>query len=202
MSTNTFVDISALGNLQPTKPLDLTIPETATKKAGPGFPPAGRYIVRAPDITGASFGATKAGNLKARVSPTIVGPTHEGYEIRFQDIYATPYTDRDGKETSSVAQYLQAFGIEEELTGDPQQAANLIASTAGKTAEVYANWVAEHYQTGFKLVGMKNFPLDAAGKPQPWVEHPDENVKGSDGQRLRLRAHLEVTRWLAAPKQQ
>ena len=196
---NNTIDISALGTLQPTQPIDLSVVPEAPKKAFM-FPRAGRYTVRAPEaITAESFSSTKAGNLSARVDPTIVGPTNEGYDIRFTNLSAKVYTDpRTNTETSQVAQYLQAFGITDKLDGTPEQAANLIASTAGKTAEVWADWVSEHRASGFKLRGMRNFPnKDDAGNFLPFVTHPDSSVTDANGEPLRLRANLVVSRWLA-----
>ena len=191
------IDISALGSLQPVQPLDLSIiPEVPKKEFT--FPRAGRFIVRVPEaITEENFTPTAKGVLQARVDPTITGPSNEGYEIRYTRVSATVYTDpRTSLETSQVAQYLQAFGINEELTGEPQQAANLIASTAGQEAEVYADWVAEHRPSGYKLSGMKNFPSDGNGGFQSWIEHPDASVTDAKGDRLRLRANFVVKRWL------
>lgn len=192
-----LVDISALGSLEPVQAIDLSVVPEVQKKTFT-FPRAGIYKVRAPEaIPAEAFGKTQAGNLSARVDPTVVGPSNEGYEIRFTNLSAKVYTDpKTGLETSQVAQYLQSFGITEELTGDPQQAANLIASTAGQTATVYADWVAEHRPTKYKLTGMKNFPSDGNGGFSPYVEHPDPNVTNAEGDRLRLRANLVIRRWL------
>ena len=126
-----------------------------------------------------------------------MGPSNEGFEIRFTRASAKVYTDsRTGLDTSQLAQYLQAFGFTEQLTGDPQQAADLVASTAGQTAEVYADWVAEHRPTGYKRRGMKTFDSDGNGGFSPYLEHPDETVKDAAGNRLRLRATLEIRRWI------
>ena len=192
-----MVDISSLGNLNPVQPLDLSvIPEADKTKFV--FPAAGTYEVRAPEsFPPEAFSATQSGNLAARVDPVIVGPTNEGYEVRYTSIYSTVYTDpRTGLETSGVAQYLQAFGILDQLDGTPQQAANLIASTAGKTAKAYLNWEAKHNPTGFKLKGMKNFQKAADGTYVSSIEHPDESVTDQNGNRLRLRANLVVSKWL------
>ena len=196
------IDISALGALEPTQPIDLSQPVEKPKSTGT-FPRAGRYTVRVPEqftvdptmSQPGTIGKTKAGVLAARVDPTVVGPANEGYQIRFTNISAKVW-QRDGKDTSQVAQYLQAFGIKDELSGEPEQTAGLIADTANQTADVYADWVVEHRPSGYKLIGMRNFPVDETGTHRPWVEHPDENLKGEDGQRLRLRARLEVRRWL------
>lgn len=190
-----LVDISALGNLEPVSPIDLSVVPEAPKKAF-SFPRAGVYTVQAPEVIPAeAFGKTQAGNLKARVDPTIVGPSNEGFEVRFTNLSAKVYPDsRTGLETSQVAQYLQAFGVTEELTGDPQQAANLIAGTAGQTAQVYGDWVIEHRATGYKLSGMKNFPSDGNGGYLSLIEHPD--ATDEEGKPIRLRANFVIKRWL------
>lgn len=188
------VDISSLGNLEPAKPLDLSIYPDA--RGGQSLPKAGKFVVRAPEsFPTSAFSRTKSGgNLSARVDPTIIGPSDEGYTIRFVNVSAKVY-QRDGKDVSQMGDYLRAFGITEELTGDPQQAANLIASTAGQTYEVIADWEARHGATGFKVAGMKNFPSDGNGGFQPWVQHPTE--KDAEGNPLRLRANLTVKRYIA-----
>ena len=191
------VDISALGNLAPVAPLDLSVVPPQQEKKSFSFPQAGVYEVRAPEsFPSEAFTPTQAGSWGARVDPTVVGPTNEGFEVKYQRIYPTVYTDpRTGLETSSVAKYLQAFGITEKLDGTAQQAIDLIASTAGQTAKAYLNWEIDHRATGFKLRGAKNFPM-VGGVRQSWVEHPDESVKGEDGQRLRLRANAVISSWI------
>jgi hypothetical protein len=190
-----MADISALGTLVTAEPVDL---DNYKDQRGParGLPKAGVYTVRAPESFPAeAFGATQKGYLKIQVDPTIVGPTNEGYTIRYTSISAKPF-DRDGSQVSQVGDYLRGLGIRAKITGDPQELADLVESTAGATYEVYADWVAEHRGSGFKLKGMKNFPTDAAGEPQSWIEHPSE--KDAEGHPLRLRANLVVSRFIPA----
>lgn len=191
------VDISGLGNLQRAEPIDLSVPVPVP--SGPQtLPPAGVYRVRAPEFRVEMFATSQAGFLVARVDPIIVGGTpYDGHEIRFTRVSAKTYTDaRTGAVTSQMAEYLRAFGIKAVLTGDPQQAADLVASTAGQEAEAYLNWVVEHRPSGFRLRGMKNFPPDGQGGYLPVVTHPDATVTDARGQRLNLRANVEVTRWI------
>ncbi|MGE3341539.1 MAG: hypothetical protein AB7J46_06620 [Candidatus Altimarinota bacterium] len=190
------IDISSLGTLNPVQPIDLSIVPEAPAKKEFSFPKAGVYEVRAPEsFPLEAFSLTQSGNLGARVDPTILGPSNEGYEVRFQRIYQTVYTDpRTGLETSGIAQYLQAFGVAEKLDGTGEQAANLIASTAGQTAKAYINWEIDHRESGFKLRGMKNFPKDENGNYQPWID--SEDVKDENGNPKRLWARAVVTKWI------
>ena len=189
------VDISQLGDLAPVKPLDLSVYPDA--KGGREIPKAGRYTVRAPEsFPSTAFGRTKSGgNLSARVDPTILGPTNEGFQVRFTNLSAKVY-QRDGKDVSQMGDYLRAFGITEELTGDPQQIADLIAGTANQTYEILGNWEARHLATGFQVKGMANFPPDGNGGFQPWIQHPTEK-NAETGEPLRLRANFVVTKYLA-----
>lgn len=187
------VNIASM-NIQPAQPLDLSIyPETRT-----GLPKAGRYTVKAPDsFPDEAFApAATSGQLTARVDPVIVGPTNENFPIKFTRVSAKVYETKGGKSTSQLGQYLQAFGVTEQLTGDPQQAIALVRSTAGQTCDVVIDWEARHKPSGFKLVGMRGFPSDGNGGFQPWVEHPDPMIVDGEGNRLRLRANLVVRRFL------
>ena len=196
-SMSTVVDISALGNLAPTQPIDLSVIPEQPKKSF-SFPRAGVYTVIAPEIIPAeAFSKSQSNSLKARVDPKVVGPTNSDYEVRFTNISAKEYVDsRTNLTTSQVAQYLQAFGIKDTLPEDPAEVANLIASTAGKEAKVYLNWEVEHRPSGFKLRGMKNFPSDNQGGFLNYIEHPDPEIKDAQGNRLRLRANVVVSKWL------
>ena len=189
------VNISALGNLVASDPVDLDIKEARFQ-----FPRKGRYLVRARENFSEAFGTTKAGNLKAEVNPTIVGPTNEGFELRFISISAKPYPtgkDKKGPATSQFAQYLKAFpGHTGMLSGDPQELADAVAATAGQTYYVDLDWKAYNSATGFEVRGMEKFPLDENGEPQAWIEDPNET--GEDGKPKRLRANLEVRRYVSA----
>ena len=187
-----MVDISALGNLEPARPLDLSLYPDA--RVGQELPKAGRYTFRAPEsFPATAFSKTQAGNLSARVDPTIAGPTNEGYNVRFVNISAKVF-QRDGKDVSQMGYYLRAFGITDELTGDPQQAADLIASTANQTYEALGDWEARHRATGYEVKGMRNFPSDGNGGHKSWVTHPTE--KDADGNPLRLRANFVIKQFL------
>lgn len=190
-----MVDISSLGNLQPAEPLDLNLYKSAS---GFQLPKAGEYTLRAPDFTEASFSPTKAGQLQAQLDPTIVGPSNEGFQLRRQKFSAKVF-ERSGSKVSYLGDYLKACGMTGEVPSDPQELANAIASTSGRTYQAYCDWEANHYPSGFSVKGMKNFPSDGNGGHQSWTVHPTE--KDADGQPLRLRANLTIKRFMAADSQ-
>lgn len=182
------VNISALGNLAPSEPLDL---DTYVDAKPFQLARAGVYQFRAPTFSDASFGATRAGNLSATLDPTIVGPTNEGVVVRFCKVSAKTF-ERSGKQVSYAGDYLRACGIRGEVPADPQELANLIASTSGALWEGQLDW--EAGKGDFRVKGMRNFPKDASGEPQSWVEHP--TLTDDNGAPLRLRANLVVTRFI------
>lgn len=183
------VNISALGNLAPAEPLDL---DTYADVKGTRFqlPKKGRYVVRAPESFENAFGTTQAGHLKAQVDPTIVGPTNEGFQIRYVNISAKPYPSGNA---SQFGDYLRACGRRGNLR-DVQALADAVAETAGTIYQVDLDWKAYNKETGYEVKGMENFPI-VDGEPQSWIEDP--NV-GADGTHKRLRANLEVRRFISA----
>jgi len=188
------VDISALGQLAPSEAMDLDRYKSASGGAFQ-MPKAGEYVLRAPDqFTAENFTATRAGNLQAQIDPTITGPTNEGFQLRRQKFSAKTF-DRDGQTVSYLGDYLKACGVTGEVPSDPADLANAIANTAGRTYRAYCDWEANHYQTGFSVKGMRNFPKDANGEYQSWVMHPTE--KDADGSPLRLRCNLVIKRFIA-----
>lgn len=187
-----MADISQLGNLNTAEPLNLDM--YADVKTGASLPPAGRYAVQAPpSFPATAFGRTNAGYLSAQVDPTIVGPSHEGYTIRFTKVSAKPFK-RSGKEVSQLGDYLRATGIGGEVDGSPQAQADAVESTANQVYEVDIDWRAYNKQTQFVLEGMKNFPSDGKGGHLPWCVDPAD--KDEEGQPKRLRANLTVTRFI------
>jgi hypothetical protein len=190
-----MVDISALGNITSTEPLDLPQYKDAQEFR---LPKAGRYTVQAPtEFPPTTFGKTQAGFLSAQVDPTIVGPTNEGFQIRFVRISAKTWEDKkSGVKVSQLGRYLRATGRTTPVGGDPQEQANAVEQTAGAVYQVDVDWRARNNNTGYTVEGMKNFPSDGNGGHQSWIEDPtdvDEN-----GSPVRLRANLVVTRFLAA----
>ena len=189
------VNISALGNLNPVEPLDMDDYADQKERTPFQLPLAGRYVVRAPEsFPETAFSATKNNDLSVQIDPTIVGPTNEGFNIRYQRVTAKTF-DRDGRKASFLGDYLRANGVAGRLPESTQAIVDLVASTAGRTYEVELDWEASHRATGFKLKGMGKFPTQADGTKQSWVEHPTE--KSEDGSPLRLRANLTIRRFIA-----
>ena len=191
-----MADISALGQLQSSEPLDA---ETyAPVSSGFQLPRAGRYTVRAPEsIPDSAFGASKAGFLTAQVDPTIVGPSNEGFQLRYIKVSAKTY-DRgnDGKKASQMGDYLLACG-QTTIPGEPQQLADAVQATAGRTYEVVIDWRAHNQATGLTVKGMKNFPKDKDGNPQPFVEDK-QDIDPTTGEPRRIWARLEVQKFIPA----
>jgi hypothetical protein len=190
-----MADISALGNLQSSEPLDLDMYADA-KESTFRLPRKGRYTVKAPDvIPDSAFGATQAGFLKAQIDPTVIGPTNEGFQCRYTSVSAKPF-NRSGQQVSQMADYLRACGVRGKIAGDPQALADAVAQTAGLTYEVQLDWRVFNRNTGLSVEGMENFPKDDKGEPQPWIT--DSGDIGDDGQPRRLRANVIVSRFYPA----
>jgi hypothetical protein len=188
-----MADISALGNLNSAEPLDLDM-YADVKVGGAGIPPAGRYTVRAPETFPATaFGRTNAGYLSAQVDPTIVGPTSEGYTIRFTKVSAKSFR-RGDKFVSQLGDYLRATGETGAVDADPQAQADAVERTAGRIYEVIVDWRAYNKETKFVLEGMKNFPTDGKGGHLPFTTDPV--AKDENGEPQRLRANLVVTKYI------
>lgn len=187
-----MVDISQLGNLNSAEPLDLDL--YTDSKEVPSLPKAGRYIVRAPEsFSETSFSATKAGFLSAQVDPTIVGPTNEGYQLRYIKVSAKPFEKSPG--TSQLGLYLKATGLSGTIPGEPQAQADAVASTANRQYQIDVDWEARNPTTGLSVKGMNNFPANGSvDTRQPWVD--DENDKDETGRAKRVWAHLSVKRFL------
>jgi hypothetical protein len=188
--------ISDLGNLQPADPIDLT--ELAPK--GPAFPRKGRYILRVPETLDPAFtfGSTKAGNLSATIDPTIVGPTNEGYTVRFVKMSAKVYNEKvygseETRQTSQMAQFLAACGDKRALTGDPEQAVEAVLEQVGKEFPAALDWRAYNKRTGEAVEGMENFTPDGNGGYLPWVL--DEGDLDDNGKPKRIRANITVRRF-------
>lgn len=182
-------DISALGQLQPIEPLDLEA-YVDNQEAAP-LPKKGVYTVRAPEsFSSASFGRTKKGALSASIDPVIVGPTNEGYTLRFTKVSAQPFK-RNGVTVSQMGDYLRACGKRQKIA-DEQQYADAIEETANQVFEVELDWSAYNKESSRRFDGMETFPSDGNGGHQPWIEDKD-----SMGNPVRLRANAVVTRYIA-----
>ena len=188
-----MADISALGNLNSSEPLDFDTYVDA--KEGFTLPPKGRYTVIAPEtFPDEAFGATQAGFLSAQIDPTIVGPTGEGITLRFTKVSAKPFK-RGTATVSQLGDYLRACGLTGRLSGDPAELASAVSATAGRVYEVDVDWRAYNKNNGYKVEGMTNFPSDGNGGHQSWCEDPTDKDP-STGKPTRLRANLQVKRFV------
>lgn len=189
--------ISELGNLQAAEPVDMS--ELAPK--GPAFPRKGRYTLRVPELDPAfTFGSTQAGFLSATIDPTIVGPSNEGYQVRFVKLSAKTYREKVGEDgsrtTSQIANFLASCGDKSTLSGDPEQAVEAVLGTQGKEFTAQLDWRAYNKRTGEATEGMENFPSDGQGGHLPWVL--DEEDLDDKGRPKRIRANIFVRRFYAA----
>lgn len=203
-----MADISALGGLTSSEPLDMENYEDVKVSSGGGFqlPPAGIYTLRAPESFPAeAFGASQAGALTAQIDPTIVGPTNEGTQVRFIRVSAKTFPRGNGL-ASRMGDYLRACGNRAKLDGTPQALANAVEQTAGAVYQAKLDWKAYRKLpdgSKFELKGMDNFPRNAeTGTHQSWVEAKDSNgnvVKDAEtGEPIRARANLDIVAFVAA----
>jgi hypothetical protein len=189
-----MADISALGTLNSAEPLDLDMYE-ASKESTFRLPAKGRYTVRAPEsIPDTAFSATQANYLAAQVDPTIVGPTNEGFQLRFVKVSAKPF-ERSGKKVSMLGDYLNACGITGALDASPQAQADAVQSTAGRTYDVILDWRARNATTGLVVEGMENFPKLDDGTHQSWIADP-KDIDPNTGEPKRVRANIQVRKFL------
>jgi hypothetical protein len=177
-----MADLSSLNGLLPAEPLDLDIYPDATVRAPESFPST-------------SFGATKAGFLSAQIDPTVVGPSNEGFTLKYAKVSAKPFK-RGGMSVSQLGDYLRATGYPNKIGGDPQAQADAVETTANKIYTVELDWRAYNKNTGFTIKGMKNFPSDGNGGHQQYVLDPED--KDEQGNPVRVWARAEITRFVPA----
>ena len=196
-----MADISALGQLNAIEPLDLSDGVYKDAQEAPPIPKAGTYTVVAPNTFPQEwFGKTKKDDLYIQIDPKIVGPTNEGYTIRFTKVSAKVFK-RGGVNVSQLGDYLRAVGRKTQVTADPQVQADAVEATANQVYQVEGDWSAYYKSpttgTIFKLEGMNNFPSDGNGGHTPWIPHPTEKDPIS-GEPVMVRANFTVTRYIAA----
>lgn len=186
-----MADLSHLGGLNPVEQLDMENYADA-KESTFRLPAKGRYTLRAPDaFPVAAFGQTKAGALSIQIDPTIVGPTNEGFTVRFVKVSGKVF-DRDGKKVSQIGDYLKALGFRGVLRSN-DDLANAVEANAGQVYEAKLDWRAYNKRTGWSLQGMERFPKLADGTYQSWTIDPAEVGKTDDqGRQLRVLANLEI----------
>lgn len=190
-----MADISSLGTLNAVEPLDLD--NYVDNREGTfQLPPKGRYTVQAPPaFPPAAFAPNKARTaLTAQVDPTIIGPAHEGFQIRFVKVSAKAFK-RGGVTVSQLGDYLRACGVKGRLTNEQEQA-DAVEQTANMTYQVDIDWRAYNKGTGFSVEGMERFPSDGNGGHLPWIEDP--SAKDEEGNPVRVRANINVVRYVPA----
>lgn len=187
-------------NVAPTEPVDIASAYPASKPVR-RFPNKGWYTLRTIDaFTPESFVPNKAGTaLTFQIDPTIVGPTNDGYQLKFSSgrISAKTYTrtDRNGqsKTVSQLSDYLKAAGYTGTVPGDAQEQANLVESMAGRTFDALLDWRAYDPSTGTETSGMENFPSDGQGGYLPYLE--SATVTDEQGKPKKIWANLEIVRF-------
>jgi hypothetical protein len=189
-----MADISQLGSLNASEPLDMAIYKDTQERKGFQLPKKGRYSFRAPEsFPTEAFGKTQAGFLSAQVDPTIVGPSNEGYRVRFTKVSAKTFK-RGGVTVSQVGDYLRAFGRRVNVGGNPQELADAVEQTANLTFEAEGDWRVYEKGTGWVLEGMENFPSDGNGGYIPVVDSPTQTDE--NGNPTKLRANFVITRYV------
>ena len=189
-----MADISALGEMKQVEPLDLD--NYAENKEFTAIPKAGRYTVQAPSsFPQAAFGRSQANALTAQIDPTIIGPTNEGYQLRYTKVSAKTFK-RNNITVSQLGDYLKAVGVRGRFT-DEAALADAVEQTANQVYQVDIDWRAYNKDTKYALEGMTRFPSDGNGGYLPWTEDP--NAKDPQtGEPVRLRANVTVVRFVPA----
>lgn len=187
-----MADLSHLGGLNPIDELDLDGSYPVTKESTFQLPAKGVYTVQAPDsFPAAAFTRTKAGALQVQIDPTIVGPAHEGFVVRFVKISAKTF-DRNGTKASQIGDYLAACGWKGVLKSE-QDIADAIEATAGSIYEVKLDWRAYNKRTGYSLEGMERFPKNEDGSYRSWLIDPSEVGKTDEnGRQLVVFANVTI----------
>lgn len=186
-------------NVAPTEPVDNATAYPA--KAGRRFPNRGWYTLRTTDtFTQESFVPNKAGTaLTFQIDPTIVGPTNDGYQLKFSSgrISAKTYqrTDKSGvtRTVSQLSDFLKACGYNGVVPSDAQSQADLVEQQAGKSFEALLDWRAWDPSAGREISGQENFPSDGNGGNLPYVL--SETVTDDEGNPKKVWANLEIVRF-------
>lgn len=186
-----MADLTHLGGLNPVEALDFAN-YADNKESTFRLPPKGVYTLRAPDsFPSAAFTRTKAGSLQIQIDPTIVGPTHEGFTVRYVKV-STKTFERNKTLVSQVGDYLRAHGFNGTLT-DEQSIADAVEATAGLTYQAKLDWKSYNKRTGWAIEGMEKFPKNADGTYQSWIIDPQEAGKTDEqGRQLRVLANLFI----------
>lgn len=185
-----MADISILSGLAPVEQIDLDSYPVNQKKSFQ-LPKRGVYTLQAPAaFPSEAFGVSKAGALTVTIDPTIVGPTNEGYQLRFTKVSAKVYK-RNGENVSQLGDYLNACGIKG-VFKTPQDLADAAEATANVTFQAELDW--RGFKDGFEIEGMTNFPKNEDGTYQGWVDHP--TAKDAEGRAVRVFANLYIRNFI------
>ena len=188
-------------NIAPTDTVDIASTYPA-KAAGSRFPAKGWYTLRTTsEFTSESFVPNKANTaLTFQINPTVVGPTNEGYQLKFNSgrISAKTYqrTDRKSGKSSTVSQlsdFLKAVGYNGTVPGDAQGQADIVEMQAGKTFDALLDWRAYDPATQTEVSGMENFPADGNGGHLPYLL--SESQTDDQGNPKKIWANLEIKRF-------
>jgi uncharacterized protein DUF669 len=191
-----MADLSHLGGLNEVAQLDLDN-YAENKESTFRLPAEGRYTLRVTDnFTSESFGATQKGDLSITIDPTIVGPTNEGFQLRFSRVSAKTF-QRGNQAVSQVGDFLKAVGVSGVMRTNAD-IADLVESTAGRTFDAKLVWSAYNRQTGYEVKGMAKFPKLADGTHQSWMLDPTPGAVDENGNPHRLLARLSIDRFIPA----
>ena len=187
-------------NIQPTDSVDIAA-SYPVKATGRRFPNKGWYTLRTNEaFTPESFVPNKAGTaLTFQIDPVVVGPTNEGYQLKFNSgrISAKTYsrTDREGKSktVSQLSDFLKAVGYNGTVPGDAQGQADIVEMQAGKTFDALLDWRAYDPATQTEVSGMENFPADGNGGHLPYLL--SESQTDDQGNPKKIWANLEIKRF-------
>lgn len=192
-------DISMLGGLRPVEELDLS--NYKDNQAPAALPPAGVYTLQAPDsFPPTAFGRSQSEAITVAIDPKIVGPTNEGYTIRFTKVSAKVFK-RGGIPVSQLGDYLRAFGIREKLSTEQAQI-DLAESTANRIYQAEVDWKGWNKNNKREILGMANAIPDGKGGFEPYFLDDTDlvEVENADGTKTksprRLRANLTITRFV------
>jgi len=184
-----MTDITNL-NLREPDPIDWDNYDTGERK--PIFlPPKAQYLFQVAEAPIAA--ATQEGYLKMQFpSLKIVKPGDpaDGYDVKFTNVSAKKWAKREG---SPLGDFLKSHGISGQRTN--AEYIDACYATVGRASEAGADWRAYCKECGKEIKGMENFPVQADGSRQPWVDcdkcldHTDPN----NPRPKRLWANLQVT---------
>ncbi len=184
-------DISQLGELRPIEPLDLD--NYKDNQELPNLPKAGVYTFQAPDTFPPAERSKKSGAALVQIDPKIVGPSTEGYQVRFVKISAKEFK-RGQKPVSQMGDYLRACGVTGKFS-DEQALLQAIDGTANQTFQAEVDWKVWNKATQTETLGMDKFPSDGNGGHEPYLYTGEKDENGNP---IRLRANLTITRFIPA----